>query len=121
MTASFGLLQFCSGLLVRMMPRKAIHKLFVEYRAWIIVLIVVPASFVYDLFARLRSWTIWWFFQSNVLHEIKVQNIQRQVLDWRKSGCTKKMVSSPADSKTLSLFTTTHSDIERMQLWNTLI
>ena len=93
MSLSFSLLQFVSGLLLRFVSRKTIHKLFVEHRAWIIALVVVPLSFTYDLFARLRSWIVWSFFQSNVLHDIKVQNIQKQVIDWRKSGCTRKMVS----------------------------
>lgn len=92
-SVSFGLLQFFTGLLLRHVPRATIHKLFVEHRTLIIMLVVVPLSFVYDLVARLRNLIVWSFFQSNVLHEVKVQNIQSQVLEWRKSGSTKKMVS----------------------------
>ena len=90
---AYALLQLFFNLLVRYVPRKTIHKLFVDYRSWIIAFIVVPLSFVYDLFIRARSWIVWYFFQVNVLHDIKVQNIQNQVLEWKKNGSTKKMVS----------------------------
>lgn len=91
---SYDLLQLFISLLFRFVSRKTIHKLFVDNRAWLITFIVVPASFLYDLFARIRSWIVWSFFQTNVLHDIKVQKIQNQVLEWKKSGSTKKMVSS---------------------------
>ena len=91
-SVSFSLLQYFTGLLLRHVSSATIHKIFVEHRALIIMLVVVPLSFIYDLVARMRNWIVWSFFQSNVLHEVKVKNIQNQVLEWRKSGCTKKMV-----------------------------
>lgn len=86
-------LQLSLGLFLKCVSRKTIHKVFVEYRSLLIMFIIVPASFTYDLFARVRSWIVWYFFQTNVLHNIKVQNVQNQVLEWRRNGATKKMVN----------------------------
>lgn len=82
------------NLLLKCVSRKTIHKIFVDYRSLLIMLVIVPASFFYDLFARIRSWIVWSFFQTNVLHDVKVQNIQNQILEWRRNGATKKMCTN---------------------------
>ena len=86
------ILQSFLSLLLKYVSSNTIHKIFVEYRSLLIMFIIVPASFFYDLFMRIRSWIFWLFLKSDILHDIKVQNIQNQVLNWRRNGKQKKMV-----------------------------
>lgn len=72
--------------------RKSIHPLLTKYRWALIVFIVIPISFLYDLQYRLRSWFVWTFLSAPALHDFRVKQIQKQVQQWSSSKSTRPMV-----------------------------
>ena len=72
--------------------RQHLHKVLTRYRWAVIVLIVIPISFLHDLQYRIRSWLVWWFLSAPTLHNLRVQRVQDQVKRWAKGDRHQKMV-----------------------------
>ena len=77
------------------------NKLFMNYSSFISIFIVyISVSF----------WLVNTFLTSKINHEDGVKNIQRQILEWRKTGMKQQMCSARPSWKSISLQNLTYKD-----------
>jgi len=94
--------------MIGMVERTALYIL--RNQNWICVLMLTPISLIYDLYCFLSFWFVQTFFTNKINHEEGVKSIQRQVLEWRKSGMKTKMCSSRPSWKSITLQNLTYKD-----------
>ncbi|XP_055605837.1 delta(24)-sterol reductase-like [Uranotaenia lowii] len=76
--------------------------LLIDYRWIIVILFLLPASFLYNLFYSIRSRIIFKLHSAPKSHDAKVAAIQRQVRKWKDSGSTSKMCTARPGWQTMS-------------------
>merc|ERR1712216_680395 len=54
-----------------------------EHRGWFVIVFVLPISLLYDIFYSMRAWIIMKAFSAPDLHEQRVLDVQKQILQWR--------------------------------------
>ena len=64
----------------------------------------------FDHIFSVSFWFVQKFLATKISHEDGVRNIQRQVLEWRKSGMKKKMCTARPSWKSISLQNLTYKD-----------
>eukprot|EP00898_Chlorokybus_atmophyticus_P005170 jgi/Chlat1/5654/Chrsp37S00423 len=90
-----------------------------HYRSILVVVVVLPASFVFDLFWRARTWYIAKVKTAPELHGERVENIKAQVVAWNKGGrqthmCTARpgwMTVSPRHCQYKKVLHNVHIDL----------
>ena len=67
-----------------------------EHRSWLVLFVVAPMSFVFDLAMRVRSWYIQTFLSAPELHNKRVADVQAQIQKWRdRNDGTKLCTARP--------------------------
>ena len=87
-----------------------IEHIVVEY-FWIVGTILVPISLTYDVFMWFFGGfenIVRWLNKTNQTHEQKVEDIQRQVREWKASGSKKQMCTAHPCWKSITLQETTY-------------
>ena len=72
---------------------RLIEHVMVHYR-WIFVMFLLPVSFLYDIMFYLRNWIVFKLSSAPKKHLQKVQNVQKQVRNWREAGGLKPMCTA---------------------------
>ncbi|RKP23159.1 24-dehydrocholesterol reductase [Syncephalis pseudoplumigaleata] len=67
---------------------------FTEHRGWVLVGTVLPLSFLFDHYFRVRNWYYRHFLSAPHLHDVRVREVQRQVCAWNEAGRQKPMVTA---------------------------
>lgn len=83
-------------------------KFLTKYRGWVIFIIVVPVSFIYQKIQDFNSWVSRTILASGHLHEKKVSRIAGMVKQGFESG--QKMCTARAPWKTMSIRKATYKD-----------
>ncbi|KAI9592269.1 24-dehydrocholesterol reductase [Syncephalis fuscata] len=65
-----------------------------EHRGWFLVFTVLPLSFTFDQYFRVRNWYYRTFLSTPHLHDTRVRDVQRQVKAWNDAGRQKPMVTA---------------------------
>ncbi|GMH53784.1 hypothetical protein TL16_g01530 [Triparma laevis f. inornata] len=65
-----------------------------EHRGIFVVIFVLPLSLLFDFVFKIRAAVIQLYFSAPELHEARVGNIQRQVIEWKKNGAGKKLCTA---------------------------
>lgn len=79
-----------------------IEYLLIHHR-WIIASILLPISTLFRVFLYVRNWVAFNFQGARRKHEDKVADVQRQVLEWHKSGRNKPICTGRPGWMTMSL------------------
>ncbi len=73
-----------------------------KHRGLIILVFVLPVSFIVNCISTLRNWFFRTFLATHRLHDKKVKEIQAQVKRWRESGSKKPMCTARPSWHTMS-------------------
>jgi len=65
---------------------KVIFDFMTKYRTVVIVLVVVPLSFIFEMYFEARDWFFRKFQVAPKLHEQRVQKVVKQVKEWNEMG-----------------------------------
>jgi len=77
-------------------------KKFRPYQWTILTLFCLPASFLYESLLTFRNWFFWNFFSDPKKHDERVKMVQKQVIDWNKSGSAKPMCTARSERMNMS-------------------
>ncbi|XP_023217183.1 delta(24)-sterol reductase-like [Centruroides sculpturatus] len=80
-----------------------LQHLIVNYR-WLFVLVLLPISVVYKVFLFVRNWIAFHYRDSKKSHEENVRYVQKQILEWNKSGRKKQLCTNRPGWMTISFY-----------------
>ncbi|PNF18142.1 Delta(24)-sterol reductase [Cryptotermes secundus] len=93
---------------------RVIEYILINYRWVFVCFFLLPASLLYEIYNYGRNWIIVKLNSAPKLHHRKVQNVQKQVQNWRASGMTVPMCTSRPGWQTMSLSKPKY----KKKLWN---
>ena len=78
-----------------------------DYRGVIMVLVVLPLSFLFEQYFELRDWFFRTFQVAPKLHDARVRRVQEQVRRWNAAGLRGKKTMCTARASWLTMSTRT--------------
>lgn len=82
----------------------------VEHRGWFLAFTMLPLSFTYEQYSRVRNWYSQAFLATPHLHDARVAQVQQQVLAWNAAGRTRPMVTARAPWLAMSVRVESYKD-----------
>lgn len=65
-----------------------------EHRSWLVLFLVAPLSFIFDLGMRLRAYIIHKFYSAPELHAQRIIDIQKQIKKWKETNDGTKLCTA---------------------------
>nr|XP_039255655.1 delta(24)-sterol reductase-like [Styela clava] len=90
-------------LLVAYLRYKGIEYILIHYRWVFVCFLLLPASFIFDIFMYTRSWIIFKLNSAPKMHDARVKDVQQQVREWQKRGNGKTMCTARPGWSTISV------------------
>lgn len=78
-----------------------LEHILIHYR-WVFVILLLPASLVYDVFLYLRTWVVFQLSSAPSKHAAKVQRVADQVKQWKAEGSRVPMCTARPSWQTMS-------------------
>lgn len=77
-----------------------LEHLLIHYR-WVFVIFLLPISLVYDLCLYARNWVVFQLSSAPTKHASRVQNVAKQIQQWRAEGATRPMCTARPSWQTM--------------------
>ncbi|KAK3909495.1 Delta(24)-sterol reductase [Frankliniella fusca] len=78
-----------------------VEHILIHYR-WAFVILLLPISLVYDVLLYVRSWVVFQLSSAPHKHGSKVENVAKQVRQWRAEGARQPMCTARPSWQTMS-------------------
>ncbi len=76
--------------------------LLTHYRGLFATVVLLPASLLYEAYATIRNRILFYLTSAPARHDLRVQRVIRQIEEWRKEGCKKKLCTARSGWKSMS-------------------